>query len=146
MANRTELPAVWICWDAIKTVANAVAIHIAVPPVSDAVAVKIAVRTIQARLLPLMAWPTPFKDIGDAIPVAVRAAALPVWSAMALTLVKTPMVAGCRSINRPGLHMRRCRLHIKAGHLHPDRKSHIAAGVRRRSRCKSTQCERDGGK
>lgn len=110
----TQLPAVWICRDAVITVGDAVTIDIAVLLVSDTVA----------------------------ITVTIRAAALP---------LRPAIVAGCGYINRsrlhihrPWLYIHRSLLHIDAGHLHAHRKGHVAAGVRRRSRRESEQCERDG--
>ena len=112
------LPAVWIVRDAVVAVGNAVAVDIAVPFVSYTISIKITVRTIKARLTPLIARSTRIVDIGDAIAVAVRAAALPMLPVMA------PIVVGCRHIDWPGLH-------IYARHLNANRKVHVTAGVRR---------------
>lgn len=96
--------------------------------------------------MPVVVWATRSVDVGNAIAVtvAVRAAALNVLSVMASTIVITPMVTGRGCVNLPGLHIHRRCLHINARYLHADRKGHIAAGVRRRSRRENAQRERDG--
>ena len=144
-------PAVWIVGEPVVAIANKVAVTIAVLLVHDAVAVEITVRTIKACLAPLITRAALIEDVGDsiAVVVAVRAATLPMLSVLESTIVMAPIVVGRGRVERPGLHIHRCRLHVGARYLHADGELHIATGVRRLSRRENAErdrkcCERFG--
>lgn len=141
-----RLSAVRVVRAAIVAIAYTVAIAIAVAPVHDAIAVKITVRAVHACLAPLIARATGVVDLGDAAPevVAVIPTALPVLHLMASTIALVSIVVGRGVVGGPGLHIHRRRLNIDAWHLHANGEGHIAAGMRRRSRCESAKHEYSG--